>query len=228
MTNELIFFISILFVCSSTLFALRTGKHALIALICLQAVLVNLFVTKQIALFGFCATASDTLAIGASLGLNLLQEYWGKHTARSTIFLSFCAALFYTALSQLHLLYTPHALDTTHEHFCALLTPLPRIIGASLITYLFVQWIDYHLYARLKNRYQGTQFAFRNFISLSFTQLLDTIFFSLLGLYGTIITTSAALRDIITISYILKMIVIITAVPTIALVRRYISSSSDL
>lgn len=222
MTNELIFFISIIFFCSSSLLALYLGKHALIALICLQAVLVNLFVTKQIQLFGFCATASDTLAIGTSLALNLLQEYWGKPIARSAIFLSFSAAIFYTIASQLHLWYIPHPIDTSHAHFYALLMPLPRIIAASLITYLFIQWIDYRIYARLKVAYQSKQFVFRNLISLCFTQLLDTVLFSILGLYGTIIPSYTALRDIIIVSYILKMIIIVSAVPAIGIVRRYI------
>lgn len=222
MLNELIFLLYTLFISVSCLYALRLGKEALIALVCLQAVLVNIFVTKQIALFGLCATASDALAIGASLGLNLLQEYWGKPVARTTIFLSFGAAIFYTIISQLHLAYIPHIVDTTHPHFCALFSPMPRIIIASLISYLITQVLDYRLYARLKARYQGSQFVIRNYLSLGCTQLLDTVLFSVLGLYGAIITTSSALFDIIIISYGIKMIIIMTTVPVIALVRRYI------
>lgn len=221
MMNEYIFFISILFVCLSSLLAVRLGKPAVIALVCLNAVLANLFVTKQIALFGLCATASDTLAIGASIGLNLLQEYWDRETARKTIALSFYATIFYTIVSQLHLLYVPHSIDTAHSHFCALLAPMPRLIAASLISYGIVQWLEYRIYARLKARYHGAHFALRNGISLSCTQLLDTILFSVLGLYGSTVTSLGALGDIILVSYILKMIVIFTAVPTIAYVRRH-------
>lgn len=222
MTNEAIFFIFIIFICSSSLVALKLGKSALIALICLQAVLANLFVTKQITLFGLCATTSDALAIGAALGLNILQEYWGKSVARTTIVLSFCAALFYTVVTQLHLWYTPHALDNAHEHFCTLLSPMPRIIAASLFTYILIQWLDSLIYTKLKTYYTGKHFTLRNMASLGFTQLLDTVLFSFLGLYGSVVLSIGALQDIIVISYILKMIIILTAVPVIACIRTFI------
>ncbi len=74
MLNELIFLSYICVVSGASLIALALGKEALIALICLQAVLVNFFVTKQITLFGLTATASDALAVGTTLALNLLAR----------------------------------------------------------------------------------------------------------------------------------------------------------
>ncbi len=87
--NELIFLGYILAVSSAALLALRFGKEGLIGLICVQAVLVNLFVTKQISLFGFTATASDAMAVGITLTLNILQEYFQKATALKAIWISF-------------------------------------------------------------------------------------------------------------------------------------------
>ena len=215
MLNELIFLSYVCVVSGASLIALALGKEALIALICLQAVLVNFFVTKQITLFGLTATASDALAVGTTLALNLLQEYYHKPAARKAIWLSFYCALFYTLISLFHLAYIPAATDASNQSFHTLLAPMPRIIIASLSVYLLVQYIDSALYAYLKNKLQTRYFIVRNYSSLAISQLLDTILFSFLGLYGINESFSnlKTIVDIILVSYIIKLLVIIIAVP---------------
>ena len=72
--NELIFLSQIFLISASTLAALYIGKEALISLICLQCVLANIFVLKEITLCGLTATGSDAFTVGIVLGLNLLQN----------------------------------------------------------------------------------------------------------------------------------------------------------
>lgn len=211
--NELIFSFYILIVSSATLGALWLGSHALVTLIALQWVLANLFVTKQIILFGLTVTASDALAVGATLCLNLLQEYYGKTLTRQAIVISFCATIFYTILSLLQILYYPAPQDTAHEHFCALLNPMPRIIIASMITYLVVQMLDYRIYGFLKHALPHQSLVFRNYISIGVTQLIDTILFSFLGLYGMV----ASLASIIIVSYTIKVVSLLCVAPFVAL-----------
>ena len=79
--NELLFFIHVFLVVSFVMGALRLGKAALIALSAVQAVLANLFVVKQIDLFGFSITCSDVFAVGGILSINLIQEFFGKEAA---------------------------------------------------------------------------------------------------------------------------------------------------
>ncbi len=217
MSNELIFLGYILLVASSTLGALRFGKEALVALIVMQCLLANLFVTKQITLFGIDATASDALAVGVSLSLNVLQEYFGKSIALRAVWISFAAGLFYTLASLLHIAYLPSALDQCHSHFCALLTPMPRILAASLVVYLLIQQIDCRLYGALKNVLEGKHFILRNYTSVLFTQFLDTVLFSFLGLYGLVDNISS----IIIFSYLVKVIVVVSATPFIAFSKRW-------
>ena len=80
--NELIFFAHVLISVALMLGALRFGRVVLVAAICLQEVLANLFVLKQVTLFGLEVTCSDAYAIGSIIGLNLLQEFYGKERAR--------------------------------------------------------------------------------------------------------------------------------------------------
>ena len=83
--NELVFFTSILAVSTFSLGVLSLGKEALVAFICLQGLLSNLFVTKQIMLFGLDVTSSDIFAVGTILSLNLLQEYYGPQIVKKAI-----------------------------------------------------------------------------------------------------------------------------------------------
>ena len=71
--NETIFFLHIFSALLFLALAIRLGKMALGVYVALSGVLANLFVVKQIELFGLHATASDVFAVGGILGLNLLQ-----------------------------------------------------------------------------------------------------------------------------------------------------------
>lgn len=76
--NELTFFIHIAAMISFIILALRIGREALIAVIVVQVILANLFVTKQMNLFSLDITCSEVYTVGAIFSLNLLQTYFGK------------------------------------------------------------------------------------------------------------------------------------------------------
>ena len=213
MSSEFIFIIHTIFISISALGALALGKHALVAFVCVQCLLANLFVIKQTTLFGFEATCADAFTVGAVIGLNLLQEYFGKEITKKTIWINFFILLFYTIISQIHLLYTPSGADTTHPHFVALLGPLPRIMVASFSVYLFTQFLDYALYGSLKRIYKDRYLVFRNYTSIALCQFVDTVLFSFLGLYGIVHNV----WDVIILSYSVKLGAIVLATPFVAL-----------
>ncbi len=219
--NELIFLGYVLCVSTASLIALRLGKEGLTALFCVQAVLLNLFVTKLITLFGFTATASDALAVGITLSLNLLQEYYQKSAVQKAIWIGFFSSLFYTALTLFHGAYVSAPTDIASACFQLLLAPMPRIVLASLGVYLLVQHIGAALYGYLKQIWHTRFFVARNYGTLAFTQLIDTVLFSFLGLYGIneSFSSISTLFDIIIVSYIIKLVVIIIAVPFVRLAK---------
>lgn len=225
MVNELIFLIHTFLIAAFAVGALRLGKSALVAFVSLMCVLANLFILKQITLFGFAATCCDAYAIGAVLGLNLLQEYYGKPVAQKAILTSFCLMLCYTVLSVIQLLYIPNTSDTADAAYQSLLTVMPRITLASLVVYLFVQYVDSLLYAKLRSLTQGNYMVPRVWVSLAVTQLLDTVLFSFLGLYGLV----ANVFELICISYTIKLVAIMLTAPFVALSKRlYTNTKSTL
>ncbi len=218
LTNELIFIIHAVIISIAVIVASRIGKEALVALLCIQAVLSNLFVTKQIILFGLCATCADVFSVGSSLSLNLLQEYFGKDITKKAIWISFFILIFYLIMTQIHLVYAPNIFDFTQSHYANLLQFAPRIVLASLVAYLACQYLDAILYGYFKEKFKN--FILRNYSSLIISQFVDTLLFSFLGLYGIV----EGFWQIFLVSYGIKVLTIILAAPLVAFCRRLINA----
>lgn len=202
---------------ATALVALTFCKEALASFVCLMSIFANIFVAKQIPLFGLHVTATDSLSIGTSLGLNLLQEYFGRALARKVIVLSFAAGILCTLFSQLHLLYTPSFFDSAHSHYQAIFGIMPRIMLASFTTYLIVQYMETLVYAWLQKQLPAALLT-RNFCSIACCQLLDTVLFSFLGLYGSV----EHIWHIVMVSYTIKMIVLSLSTPFLWFCKKHI------
>ncbi|MBN9378220.1 MAG: hypothetical protein BGO14_06095 [Chlamydiales bacterium 38-26] len=207
--NEVLFVIQALIVMGFAIGAFKLGKSALIAWMSVLALIANLFVLKQIMLFGFHVTASDVFAIGSLLVLNFLQEDYGKDAAKQATWICFFCMIFFAIISQLHLFYQPSPYDNTQEAYLVLLSPSPRLLIASLSVFFVVQRIDIRFFEFLKKRLPRANFTVRASISLVVSQFLDTVLFSFVGLYGLM----ASITDIIFISFVIKLFVIFCFTP---------------
>ncbi len=217
MLNELFFILHSLLISIFAIIALKISKEALISFLCAQAILSNLFVSKQIILFGLCATCSDAFSVGSSLSLNLLQEYFGGQIAQKTIWISFFCLIFYLLMTQIHLIYIPSEFDITQKYFYEIFQSAPRIIIASLIAYLISQQIDLRLYAIFKKRFEGKYFILRNYGSLLISQFADTLIFTILGLYSIVKYP----LEIFIISYSVKVFTIILSAPIVGILKKF-------
>ncbi len=211
--NELIFALYLVLIVITTLAAAWWSANAMTSLMALYAVLMNLFVLKEVTFFGLSATASDALGVGAVICLNVMQELYGKRAARDAIWISFSLAIAYTLFSVLHCAYVPSVSDTNSPHFTALLSPMPRLVAVSLVSYLVTQSLDRFLYGKLTHLFAGRYFVVRNYITVSLTQFLDTLIFTFLGLAGLV----TDLWSIVWVSFSIKLVVIFFEAPMIAL-----------
>lgn len=221
MYNELIFAVHIFFAMATTLIALRFGKEALVALACTHGILSNLLIAKQITLFGFDVTACDIFAVSLILSLNLIQEHYGQEEARKTIGINFFILIGYVIFSQIHLLYTPNHFDTMQPHYLAILSLMPRISIVSIIVYVLSQYLDSMIFGALKTWCSAWSLTLRSSLSLSISQLVDTVLFSLGALYGVV----GDIADVIIVSYAVKMIVILCASPFVALSSKVLKNN---
>lgn len=213
--NEGLFFLQILIIVVFALGALKLGKSALTAWVAIQAIIANLFVIKQITLFGLHVTASDPFAIGCLLGLNFLQEYFSREEAQKATWTCFALMLFFVFVSQLHLLYRPSIYDTSQSAFLHLFSATPRLFFSSLATFFIVQQLDIRFFAFLKNWLPRTSFAYRTAIALIVSQFLDTFLFSFVGLYGIV----ASIFHVILLSFVIKLVVIFCFTPFVRMVK---------
>lgn len=207
--NELLFLTQSLLIVLFALAALRIGKEALTAWVIIQALIANLFVVKQISLFGFEVTASDAYSIGSLLGLSFLQQYFGKEEAQKATWTCFLFLLFFVFISQLHLLYEPNSSDVTQGAFLHLFSASPRLLMASLVSFFISQRIDLVLFSLLQKPNGIKNFTVRALLTLLCAQCVDTVLFSFLALYGVV----ASLINIISLSMLIKSLVIFFITP---------------
>jgi uncharacterized integral membrane protein (TIGR00697 family) len=216
--NELIFLAHILLVIGSVVIILqKSGCLGLSVFVVLQAILANLFVLKQMTLFGFDVTCSDVFAIGGILSLNLIQEFYGVESAKKIIWISFACMVFFTVMTQIHLSYIPSSSDQTQLAFTQIFSATPRIISASIAVFFVVQQIDVRVFSKLQTFFKGSKLPLRIALSLFLSQTIDTVLFSFLGLYGLVST----LLDIILVSLFVKFITILASTPFTAFLRRW-------
>lgn len=202
--NEFLFVLQTFLIISFAIAALKLGKEALTAWVAIQALVANLFVLKQISLFGFQVTASDAFVIGSLLGLNLLQEYFGKESAAKATWICFFFMAFFAIAAKVHLLYEPGEFDSSQTAFLTLLSPSTRLLLASMSVFFIVQQFDVLFFNFLKLRLPHLSFAVRAAAALVVSQFLDTLLFSFAGLYGIV----ASIIDVILLSYMIKLLVI--------------------
>tara|TARA_Y100000768_G_scaffold303755_1_gene237678 strand:+ start:688 stop:1362 length:675 start_codon:yes stop_codon:yes gene_type:complete len=214
--NTLLFLFGCLFTASMGLWAHRFSRDLLAGLAMLQVVLANLFVLKQIHLFGFNATASDLLSVGACFAVNLFHEGYGKVATQRLIKAMWVCMAFTGVISQVVLFYEPSQYDFMHKHYHALLSNSPRIFLASLVVFYISQQINLRLYRWFREAFPQQSLPMANAFSLGISQIADTALFLFAALYGI----ASQLLELFIISYLIKAITILLFSPFSAFVLK--------
>ena len=182
MSNELLFIIQTIIGLAFTLVAFSMGRNWLYGYIAVCIVLANIFVTKQITLFGIPATGGNVLYGSIFLATDLLAEHFGKREARQAILLGFGAALFYLIMSQFILKFSPSPDDWgAADGMATIFDFAPAIVLASLMAYLILQFHDIWAFHWIREKTGGRYLWLRNNGSTWVSQLIDSVVFSILA-----------------------------------------------
>jgi uncharacterized integral membrane protein (TIGR00697 family) len=203
--NELILVLHAITVVGMVFATLRYGKDLLITFIAVCGILANLLILKQIDLFGLHVTCTDVFMIGQLVGLNLLQERYGADESKRAITISFFSSIACLILGIFHLLYTPNNFDESHSFYQTILSPMPRIAFASISIDFITNHLERFLYGKLTVIFNQRFFVLRNILTMSISQLFDTVAFSYVGLYGIV----ASVPHIIISSLLVKFFLIV-------------------
>ncbi|HIN46454.1 MAG TPA: VUT family protein [Candidatus Marinimicrobia bacterium] len=182
MSNELLFIIQTIIGLAFTLVAFSMGRNWLYGYIAVCIVLANIFVTKQITLFGIPATGGNVLYGSTILATDLLSEHFGKREARQAILLGFGAALFYLIMSQFILKFSPSPDDWgAADGMATIFDFAPAIVLATLMAYLISQFHDIWAFHWIREKTGGRYLWLRNNGSTWVSQLFDSVVFSILA-----------------------------------------------
>lgn len=219
MLNLLLFLGSCALIAGFAWFFSRLGQGGLTAWIAILSLLANLFVLKQIDLLGLNATASDIFAIGNLLALNLLQEKYGRQATQNAIWTSFSCLLFFVIMSQIHLHYAPSIYDNSQNSYALILAATPRMMVASLFTFLLIDQFDSRFYRYARQKLPQVSMILVSAMTMCISQTLDSILCNTLGLYGVV----EALIEIILVSVAIKVLAIASTIPWAYVSRKLFS-----
>jgi len=214
-SNELLFVLWTFVVVAGVLFSIRFGRRGLFGVIGIYIILANIFVVKQINLFGFAATGGNSLYGAIFLATDLLNEHWGKKEAQRAVWFGWVCAFAFLVSSQVFLLFKPSVDDFADPGMRTLFSITPRIVIGSLIAYLISQTHDVYSFNAWKKRTKGKHLWLRNNASTAVSQMIDSAIFSLIAFWG--VFPNAVVLEIALTTYLLKIIVAVVDTPFIYL-----------
>lgn len=194
------------------------GKTGLFGLIVFNLMLCNIQVLKTIELFGMTTTLGNVLYASVFLSTDLLSEFYGKEEAKKAVLLGFATLLMTVIYMQIALMFTPSPDDFVQPHLESIFSFLPRVAIGSLAAYLVSQLNDVHFFHALKEKYEGRHLWLRNNVSTLFSQLLDSLIFCFIALWG--LFPVEVWTEIFITTYVMKVIVAVLDTPFIYLAKR--------
>jgi len=191
----------------------RLGKTWLMAYVAVTVVLMNIFVMKQVNIFGLEATLGNVMYSSIFFVSDLLSEHYGREKAYKVVRIGFFAALFAVIMTQFAMRYVPSEFDFAQGAFSTLFSLTPRIVLASLFTYFITQNLDIWIYHKIKERTGEKYLWLRNNGSTLISQFLDSFLFTYLAFYGHF----QVLHEIALFTFFIKMVIAILDTPFIYL-----------
>lgn len=119
---------------------------------------------------------------------DLIVEFYGEKTARHVIFSSFLVNIIAVLIFYLAICLPPYPNWNMQEAFASVLGFTPRIIIGSLIAYLCANFLNNHLFTKLKN---GNNIFSKSFIaralgSSAFAHIIDSFIFETIAFFGVL------------------------------------------
>lgn len=217
MTNEVVLLLTALCDITFIYIAAYCGRRWLVSSIVVNLLLVGVFGAKLVLVFGFITNAGNVFYACVFLATYFLIEQYGKEVARNTLFLGAASSIAFTVLAQ----FTLHLSGTVqNEPVSAALTTLfsfaPRIFLASMLAYVFAQYINIEVYDWLRRRTAGKMILLRSVGASAVSQLFDSSLFFSIAFFDL---SGSDLLQAIFAGWCIKVLVVIAGSPLLYLLR---------
>lgn len=218
--NEILWFSMLIVNFLLIIFAYKKfGKVGLYAWIPISTILANIQVVLLVNLFGFDTTLGNILYAGGFLVTDILAENYGKKAAQKAVYLGFFSLIAMTLIMQIAVSFTPINMEESLETFNGVKRVfdfMPRIVVASLISYLISQTHDIWAYEFWRKKYSEPKHIWiRNNASTMVSQLIDNGCFTLIAFYG--VYPKEVLIEIFLATYLIKFLVAVCDTPFVYL-----------
>ncbi|MDD4951997.1 MAG: queuosine precursor transporter [Desulfovibrionaceae bacterium] len=224
--NEILWFgFAILDLCMVLAVYRVFGRTGLFGMVVLSLVLCNIQVLKTVQIFGLTTTLGNVLYASVFLSTDLLSEYHGKQEAKKAVLLGFVALGLAAVYMQLALLFVPAASDFAQPHLEAVFGFLPRVALGSMAAYLASQLHDVWAFHYIKGRTRGRHLWLRNNLSTMVSQLLDTVIFCFVALWG--LFPAEVWLEIVLTTYVMKFLMAALDTPFMYLAGRMRRPGTD-
>ncbi len=194
--------------------------HFLAAALIAVYLTTNVIAAKQAEIFGFVVTAGTlTFPFVLVLG-DVIAEIYGYRRSRQVIFSGFFAMIFFLFITQIALLLPSAASWNNQPAYEIVLGIIPRIIVASLTTYIASDLVNAFIMSRMKISQGAKGFARRAVASTVVAQAVDGLIFYPMAFLGIIPTP--VLVEIFFTSWAIKVALEILALPVTTMVVKYL------
>jgi uncharacterized integral membrane protein (TIGR00697 family) len=209
--NELLFFALMLInFIGCLLFFKLWGKKGLFIFIGVISIATNIQVIKQVNLFGLAVTLGNSEYATTFLATDIINQKYGGKEARKSIWVSFLSQIFFISVMYMAVLFQANNFDIAQSSFETLFLPLPRLVLASLVTFIISDHLDTYIFQYFKKKFHNRPWLSSNG-STFISQFIDSVLFTVLAFYGFYETS--ILWEMAMFTYLVKVIVAFSNTP---------------
>lgn len=159
---------------------------------------------------------------------DIVGELWGKHEANKIVKYGFIGQVIATLIIVITT-YTPYIDPTMQYAYQKLLGQNWVFVVGSLSAYLISQYLDVHIFHKLKDKYNGKHKWIRNNASTMLSQFVDTAVFITIAFglgFGWLFDNQIALVNMLIGQYLIKVIIaVLDTVPFYLLTKEHKTES---
>ena len=140
---------------------------------------------------------------------DIVGELWGKQEANKIVKYGFIGQVIATLIVFITT-YTPYIDPTMQNAYIKLLGQNWVFVVGSLLAYLVSQYLDVHIFHKLKDKYNGKHKWIRNNASTILSQFVDTAIFITIAFgfgFGWIFDNQIALLNMLIGQYLIKLVI---------------------
>ncbi len=177
--------------------------------------LIGIFGVKLVTVLGLVTNVGNAFYACVFLATYFLVEHYGKAAGIKTIWYGASFVGLFTLLSQLAAHSDGSILSYDVNHYIAQLFVFsPRIFLASILAYVYAQYVNVTLYEWAKVRMRGKWPWLRGNFANGISQLLDSVIFFTIAFYGL---PGLSLIKAILVGWAIKVIVVFIGMPLLSL-----------